>query len=207
MLEIFTTISYNNEYKIWEGENIMKNLKIIGDSACDLTKELESEFNAERAVPFYLDIGDESLVDDDSLSMPDFMTKMKNCTSKMGSAAPSPKHWMDAFVKSGGGFAVIISSRLSAMYQAAMLGLEMAKNEFPEMIGHVFDSKSAACGEVLVAMKIRQFIESGLDFDAIVKKVENFIEEMKTFILLEDVSNLVKNGRIDRKSTRLNSSH
>jgi len=176
----------------------MNNIKILGDSACDLTKELEIELNAERAVPFYLDIGSETLVDDDNLSMPAFMKKMKACTTKMGSACPSPINWMDAFVKHNGGYAVTISSKLSAMHQTAEIGLKMAKKEMPGLVGHVFDSKSAACGEVLVALKIRQFTESGLEFDAVVKKVEEFIEKMRTFVLLEDVSNLVKNGRMNK---------
>jgi len=176
----------------------MKNIKILGDSALDLTKELEIELNAERAVPFYVDIGGETLVDDDNLSMPDLMAKMKACVTKMGSACPSPSLWMEAFLNAGGGFAVTISNKISGMHQAAKLGLEMAKEEVAGLVGHVFDSKSASCGEVLVAIKLRQFIESGLSFDAIIKKVEGFIEEMKTFVLLEDISNIVKNGRMSR---------
>jgi DegV family protein with EDD domain len=176
----------------------MENMKILGDSACDLTKELEIELNAERAVPFYVDIGKETFVDDDNLSMPDFIAKMKACVGKMGSATASPEQWKDVFVKAGGGFAITITSKLSGMYQAAKIGLEMAKEEVAGLIGHVFDSKSAACGEVLVAIKIRQFIKDGLSFDDIIKKVESFIEEMKTFILLEDPSNLVKNGRMSK---------
>ena len=183
----------------------MERLKILGDSACDLTKDLEAELGAERAVPFYLDVGDETLIDDDNLSMPDFLAKMKACVGKMGSACPSPAQWKDAFIKAGGGFAVTISSKLSGMYQTARLGLEMAKKEAAGLIGHVFDSKSAACGEVLVAMKIRQFIECEIAFDTVINKVEGFIEEMKTFVLLEDVSNLVKNGRMSKiKGTLVN---
>jgi len=183
----------------------MNNTKILGDSSCDFTKELEIELDAERAVPFFLDIGNETFVDDDNLSLPELMAKMRVCVGKMGSACPSPAHWRDSFAKAGGGFAITISSKLSGMYQAAKIGLETAKEEVAGLIGHVFDSKSAACGEVLVALKIRQFMEGGLGFDAVISKVEGFIEEMKTFILLEDVSNLVKNGRMSKiKGTLVN---
>ncbi|MCL1917792.1 MAG: DegV family protein [Peptococcaceae bacterium] len=176
----------------------MNTIKILGDSALDLTRELEVELDAERVVPFYLEIGNETLVDDDSLSMPGLIEKMKACAGKMGSACPSPVQWMDAFIKAGGGFAVTISSKLSGMHQAAKMGLEMAKNEVAGLVGHVFDSKSASCGEVLVALKIRRLIERGLEFEAVIKKVERFIEEMKTFVLLEDISNIVKNGRMGK---------
>ena len=174
----------------------MENMKILGDSSLDLTKELETELNAQRTVPFYLDIAGETIVDDENLSMPDFMAKMNACTGKMGSACPSPEKWKDVFLKAGGGFAITISGKLSAMYQVAKLGLEMAKNEVAGLIGYVFDSKSASCGEVLIAMKIRQFIKNGLSFEGVVKKVDQFIAEMKTFVVLEDTSNLVKNGRM-----------
>jgi len=176
----------------------MDELRIITDSCCDLTPELERELNAERSIPFFLNVGSETFVDDETLVMSDFMAKMKACTGKMGSACPSPEKWKDAFIRAGGGFAVTISSKLSAMYQTAKLGLEMAKDEVSGLIGHVFDSKSAVCGEVLTAMKVRQFSRSESRFEDVVHKVENFIEEMKTFILLEDVSNLVKNGRMSR---------
>lgn len=185
--------------------NLLNNMKILGDSACDLTEELEAELNAERAVSFYLDIGKETFVDDSNLSMPTFMSKMKACVGKMGSACPAPMHWKNAFIKANGGFAVTISSKLSGMYQSAKTGLNMAKSEIPNLVGHVFDSKSASCGEVLVAIKIRQFIKNGLSFDAIIEKVESFIEEMRTFVLLEDISNLVKNGRMSKvKGTLVN---
>ena len=183
----------------------MENMKILGDSACDLTKDLETELNAERAVPFYVDVCGKTFVDDENLSMPELILSMKACSKKMGSACPSPAFWTEAFIKAGGGFAVTISSKLSGMYQAAVLGLEMAKEKVPELIGHVFDSKSASCGEALVILKIRQFIKSGLPFDGIIKNVEKFIEEMKTFVFLEDISNLVKNGRLGRiKGTVIN---
>jgi len=183
----------------------MENMKILGDSACDFTKDLEQELDTERSVPFYVEIGGETIVDDENLSMSELMAKMKACVGKMGSAVPSPQQWMDAFIKAGGGFAVTISSKLSGMYQAAKIGFEMAKDEIAGLVGHVFDSKSASCGEALVAIKIREFIKNGLNFDAIVQKVESFIEEMKTFVLLEDVSNLVKNGRMSKiKGTLVN---
>ncbi|MDR1892744.1 MAG: DegV family EDD domain-containing protein, partial [Oscillospiraceae bacterium] len=106
--------------------------------------------------------------------------------------------WKNAFLKAGGGFAVTISGKLSGMYQVAKIGLEMAQKEVQGLIGHVFDSKSAACGEVLVAVKIRQWIESGLNFEELVQKVEQFVDKMKTFFVLDDVSNLVKNGRMGK---------
>ncbi|MCL2343444.1 MAG: DegV family EDD domain-containing protein, partial [Firmicutes bacterium] len=148
--------------------------------------------------PFYIEVGGETLIDDETLFLPELMSKMKACTGKMGSAIPSQEQWANAFVTAGGGFAVTISSKLSGMYQAAKIGLEMARDEVAGLIGHVFDSKSASCGEVLVALKIHQLQKSGMPFDIIVKMVEHFIGEMRTFFLLDDVSTLVKNGRMSK---------
>jgi len=176
----------------------LSDLKILCDSCCDLSDELAKELNAERAVPFHIEVGGEYMVDDDNLSVPDLLKKMKKCTSKMSSACPSPEYWKDVFMKAGGGFAITISGKLSGMYQSAKIGLEAVRNEVSGFIGHIFDSKSAACGEVLVAYKIRQFEKKGLPFDSVVKEVENFISNMKTFFVLDDVSNLVKNGRMSK---------
>ncbi|MCL1913711.1 MAG: hypothetical protein FWG10_07530 [Eubacteriaceae bacterium] len=50
------------------------------------------------------------------------------------------------------------------------------------MVGYVFDTKPASCGEVLVAMKISQFAKCGFAFEDVVEKVKAFIEEMKTLV-------------------------
>ncbi|MDD3428900.1 MAG: DegV family protein, partial [Oscillospiraceae bacterium] len=53
-------------------------------------------------------------------------------------------------------------------------------------------------GQTRIAMLLKVMIEEGMNFDEIVEKATAFISTMKTLFVLEDLSNLVKNGRISK---------
>jgi DegV family protein with EDD domain len=181
----------------------MTDYKIIADSGCDLTEEMKSELNADDTIPFYINFPawsihpEESVIDDHTLKIPTLLQKMRHCTEKITTSCPPPQSFKDAFAKAGHGFAVTISAKLSGCYESACIGLQMAREE-NGAVGYVFDSMSASCGEVLVAYKIRELVQKDVSFQSIIDQVNHFIQNMKTFFVLDDVSNLVRNGRMNK---------
>ena len=169
--------------------------KIVVDSCCDVTKALCEEFNM-TTVPLTITLGERSITDDDNIDLPQFMEDMHNCNSKIGSAAPSPVLFKEAFLESQTSYAVTLSSNLSGSYASAMLGREMAIEEGADV--HVFDSKSASAGEVLIALRIGQMIKAGIQKSEIIASIEGFIKQMKTYFVLENIDNLLKNGRMNK---------
>jgi len=167
---------------------------LVADSCCDLTRALREEWNVKN-VPLTLTLAEKEFTDDDSLDLPQFMLEMKACKGRVGSAAPSPSHYADAF-GSEDAFAVTLSSNLSGSYGSAMVGKGIAEEAGAHV--HVFDSRSAAAAEVLIVMKIRKLILEGLQKSEIVARVERFIKEMRTFFVLDNIDNLLKNGRLNR---------
>lgn len=61
---------------------------------------------------------------------------------------------------------------------------------------HIVDSKSAAAGETLVAIKLREYIDANYSFEEISEKIDVFVSNMKTLFILDEYDNLVKNGRM-----------
>ena len=175
------------------------NYTLVADSCCDLTNEMRAEWGV-KSVPLTLTLGEESYTDDDSLDLPDFMTRMHACKTRVGSAAPAPGAYAEAFGKDDA-FAVTLSSSLSGSYASAMAGKEIAEESGAKV--HVFDSRSAAAAEVLILLKIRKFIQEGLQKSEIIRKVENFIKDMSTFFVLDNIDNLYKNGRLNRITATL----
>ena len=173
---------------------------IVVDSCCDVTPELSKEYGI-TTVPLSIMLGDRSIIDDDSLSIPQLMKDMKNCKEKIGSAAPSPDLYKEAFIKAPQSYAVTLSCNLSGSYGSAMVGKELAQEEGAEV--HVFDSKSASAGEVLIALKIRELLRSGLQKANIISITESFIKHMKTYFVLDNIDNLMKNGRISKVTGRI----
>ena len=49
---------------------------------------------------------------------------------------------------------------------------------------HVFDSKSASAGEVLLALTLRKWIDMGIEKLDIFQRLESFIARIKTFFVL-----------------------
>lgn len=172
-------------------------IKIVVDSCCDLTPELSKSLGI-VTVPLTMTLGEQSFVDDEDLNLPVFMEEMKICTSKVGSASPSPMLYKEAFRGSHSSFAVTISSKLSSSFASAMMGKAMAEEEDLGTDIHVFDSKSACAGEVLLALKIDKMIKDGHQKSKIISSIESFIKEMKTYFVLENIDNLLKNGRLNK---------
>ncbi len=167
---------------------------LVADSSCDLTRELRDEWNV-KSVPLTLTLAEESYTDDDALDLPDFMARMHACKGRVGSAAPAPGLYAEAF-DGGESFAVTLSGNLSGSYASAMAGKTIAEENGGHV--HVFDSRSAAAGEVLLILKLRKLIREGLQKSEIIQKVERFIKEMRTFFVLDNIDNLLKNGRLNR---------
>jgi DegV family protein with EDD domain len=169
--------------------------KIVADSCCDMTAELKERLDA-ISIPLTITMSGKNFVDDESLDMAYFMNEMENCQSKIETAAPSPTAYKDAFEGDYNSFAVTLSGNLSSSNSSANIGKDMLTDEDKEKV-HVFDSKSASAGEILIALKIRQLIDEGVQRLKIIEHMENFIKNMKTFFVLDNINNLLKNGRLN----------
>lgn len=175
--------------------------RIIVDSCCDLTPQLKEKMGI-LSVPLTMRLGDQEYVDDESFNIYDFMDNMKACSEKVGSASPAPIFYQDAIENAKNSFVVTLSGKVSGSYANAMIGKTFAE-ENGATDAHVFDSQSASAGEVLVAVKIWEQLQKGMDKNYIIQTVNQFIENMKTYCALEKCDNLFKNGRLSRVTERL----
>lgn len=93
-------------------------------------------------------------------------------------------------------YVVTLSSELSGSNNSANLAKQLYYEENGANHVYVFDSLSASCGEALVAGKIQEYAEQGLAFEDVVAKVNEYIESMQTFFVIETLDTLRKNGRL-----------
>lgn len=171
--------------------------KIVADSSCDLNEELESRMDV-NLVPFRIDIDDASFIDDENIDLSKLVSTMKASPNPIKSSCPSPGDFKEAYAGADSVYVVTISKELSGTYNSAILAKDMILEEMKDKFVHVFNSKSASVGETLTAIKIQECIEEKLTNEELVKKVEEYIENTRTFFISEDLSNLIKNGRISK---------
>jgi len=169
--------------------------KIVSDSCCDLTPEMKKDLKVET-VPLSMSLGDETYVDNEALDIDDFVHKMNAYKGQAKSSCPSPHDYIEKCDKDSVNFMVTLSSKLSGSCNSANLAKEMLAEEGVD--AYVFDSKSASAGQLLILMKLRELVSAGIEKMEIIKRVEEFIKNMKTFFVLENLDNMVKNGRMSK---------
>jgi len=175
--------------------------KIIVDSCCDITPDMKKQFNI-TSVPLTMLLGTKEFIDDSSLDIADFMQQMKDCTEKVGSAAPSPILYQEALKDSESAFVITLSSKLSGSYSSAVMGKSFVK-EADTSKTHILDSKSASAGETLIAIKLHQLLAEGNPKELVIGAIKKFIDNIKTYFVLENYDNLQKNGRIGKLKGKL----
>lgn len=174
------------------------NFKVIMDSCGEMTAEMKQDERFEAAA-LTLTVGNEDIVDDESFEQVSFLKKVAETPDCPKSACPSPERYMKGFeAEADHLYAVTLSSELSGSYNSAVLGKELILEKYPQKKIHVFNSKSASVGETLIAMKIQECEEAGMDFEQVVSAVEDYIESQHTYFVLENLETLRKNGRLSR---------
>ena len=172
--------------------------KIIVDSCCDLTPaQLREECFVK--VPLTIRVGSHTIVDDDTFDQGELLWRMKESETAPQSACPSPMQYLEAFDCGADDlYVVTLSALLSGSHNAAAQARSIWLEDHPGANVHIFNSCSASAGEVLVALRIQELAQSGMDFTTVVDQVSRYINEMQTYFVLETLDNLRKAGRLSR---------
>ncbi|WP_297213468.1 DegV family protein [uncultured Flavonifractor sp.] len=179
--------------------------KIIVDSCCDLTPA-QLRDGSFLSVPLTIHVGEQSIVDDACFDRGALLHAMKECPTAPHTSCPSPAQYLDAFACGAEDlYVVTLSALLSGSHNAAAQACSLWLEEHPGSNVHIFNSCSASAGEVLVALKIQELAQSGMDFSTVVAQVSRYIEEMDTLFVLENLDNLRKNGRLTRMQSLVTS--
>lgn len=172
--------------------------KIIVDSCCDLTPAQLRE-DCFVKVPLTIRVGSHTIVDDDTFDQGELLWRMKESETAPQSACPSPMQYLEAFDCGADDlYVVTLSALLSGSHNAAAQARSIWLEDHPGANVHIFNSCSASAGEVLVALRIQELAQSGMDFTTVVDQVSRYINEMQTYFVLETLDTLRKAGRLNR---------
>lgn len=170
--------------------------KVIVDSCGELTEEMKRSGQYVN-VPLGIQVGEEHIVDDETFNQAEFLKMVAECPECPKSSCPSPEKYMESYrCDAEHVYVVTLTGELSGSYNSAVLGKNLYEEEYGEKKIHVFNSRSASVGETLIAMKITECEEAGMDFETVVEKVEAYIESQNTYFVLESLETLRKNGRL-----------
>lgn len=170
--------------------------KIVVDSCGELSQEMKESGHYVTA-SLSIDVDDYHIIDDETFDQKAFLEKVAASPNGPKSSCPSPETYREAYnCEEEHVYAVTLSAELSGSYNSAVLGKNLYLEEYGEKDIYVFNSRSASIGETLIALKIAECEEQGMDFHQVVETVESYIEGQNTFFLLETLETLRKNGRL-----------
>ncbi len=171
--------------------------KIVVDSCCDLTPAMLKDPVFVK-VPLTIRSNGSTFVDDETFDQADLIWSMRQSEDAPSTACPSPQAYLDAYQGADDVYVVTLSALLSGSHNSAEQARILMEEDRPEVNVHVFNSCSAASGELLVALAVQRLASAGMPFKRVVTEVEQFISQMQTMFVLESLENLRKNGRLTK---------
>ena len=170
--------------------------RIVIDSCGDLTPELKKDPNYE-SVPLELEVHGERIIDDETFDQLSYIKKVAESPTCAKTSCPAPERYLESYqAEVDHVYVVTLSSALSGSYNSAEVARKMYEEQYGPGKVHVFDSKSACCGETLIGRKIEEFEKSGMSFEEVVEEGEKFVKSVDTHFVLDDLETLRKNGRL-----------
>ena len=170
--------------------------RIVVDSCGELTDEMKKS-GIYKTASLSMEVDGVHIQDDESFDQADFLKRVAESSECPKSSCPSPEKYMELYhCEAERVYAVTLSAELSGSHNSAELGRKLYEEEYGRKQIHVFNSRSASVGESLIALKIQECEEAGMDFDKVIETVEAYIEEQHTYFVLENLDTLRKNGRL-----------
>lgn len=174
--------------------------RIISDSSCDLPANyLEKDCIDFSVVPLKIIVGDHEFIDDETLNTKVLINAMKEYKEASSSACPSPEDFAAELRKNDENYVIAMTSGLSGTYNSARVAADMVLEEDSSKKIRLFDSLATSTSMILMIMKLRDMIKAGtMDFEAICDKLSEYQKSLTLVFLLQDLSNLVKTGRMSK---------
>jgi putative peptidoglycan lipid II flippase len=178
-------------------EEPMARIRVVTDSACDLSAELAAERNV-TIVPLSIRFGAEEFVDGATLTTDEFWARCAASDVLPETSAPSPGAFQEAFLAAAasgydGVLCISLSSEVSATFQAAVTAAKGVADQIPV---RTIDSRSLTMGLGLMVLDAADMASNGATLEELATRVDQLISRTKVFGILDTLEHLEKGGRI-----------
>lgn len=181
-------------------------MKLLADSTCDISQDVLTSYSIDL-IPLTVTIEGTDYQDRIDITTDSYFQKLQAGSEQASTGAPSPRLYADVFqkaVEDGHNeiLCICMSSGTSASYQSGELGKTQFLEENPELDVkiHILDSKSMSHGSGWLLMKSAQMRDNGYSFEDIVQYVESHKTKVKHYLSVDDLSHLIRSGRISGAS-------
>jgi len=183
-------------------------IKIIADSTCDLTDEILEKYEIGIA-PLTIKIGETVYKDRVNIQPTEFYDMLGALPELPTTAMPSPTEFINLYEEAHNNgcdeiLCICMSSGTSGSFQSAVIAKEYFDEKYSDTVKvHVVDSKCMSHGSGYLILKSAILRERGASFQELIDFNETYKTNVKHFLSVDDLDNLIKSGRLTEVSAMI----
>ncbi len=176
------------------------NVKIITDSACDLSQSHYEKYNIDM-VSLTVELDNENFEDAKTISAKAIYDAMRAGKAPKTSQV-SPQKFREAFEsyarRNQPCLYVAFSSELSGTYNAGRMAMQEVKEDYPDWEAQVLDTHCASLGHGLVVLRAAQLANEGESLSQVEEIARYHANHMEHIFTVDDLEYLYRGGRVSK---------
>lgn len=168
-------------------------VKILTDSACDLSPELIKKYDI-TVIPFHVHLGDEEYKDGHDISPEQIYQWAEEHKTTPKTAVPSIQEVIDVYRQHEEDELICFSISHSMSGSGNVMRLAAEELEMEEKV-HVIDSKNLSTGIGLLILEAAVMAGAGINAEEIVKAVLELIPRIRSSFVVDTLTYLYRGGR------------
>lgn len=185
-------------------------IKIVTDASVNLPAEIVEAFDI-TLVPAYVIFGSEQLREAFDITTREVIARLDGGASFPKTSQPPPADFEAAYRRllAQDPQATILSLHItgvsSGTVDSARRAAEQLADEFPQAVIHVFDTLAFSIAQALMVREAAFMAEVGEALDAILDRLRDMRDRVKTYFVLDTLDYVYRGGRIGRAAHLLGS--
>ncbi len=175
-------------------------VKIVADSSSDVLKIDGMSF---ASAPLKIITSEKEYTDNKDLDVKVMVEDLLKYNGKSSTSCPNVNDWLEVFGDAEYVFCITITASLSGSYNAAVLAKKMYDEQYPERKVLVINSLSTGPEMKLIIEKIQELVLQGEEFEAVCKKVDEYMKKTGLLFMLQSMKNLANNGRVSHIAAKM----
>lgn len=186
----------------------MKKVAIVTDTTACIPREQVGTYNIE-VVPVQLNFEDRTYRDGIDITSNEFYTMLRETEKMPTTSSSSPAPYLEAYRNASQKAKTILCftepAKFSAMFNAANVAREVARNILPGITIEIIECTTAAAGQGLVVLAAARVADQDKTLEEVMETAHGIMPRVNLYATLDTLSYLVKSGRVPQAAALLNS--
>ncbi len=179
----------------------MSKVAVVTDSAACLSKQIIEDYDI-RVLPLNFFFSGEGHTDDPDLNLDEFYHRLEYSERLPTTSSASPGTYLEVFKEASQHYesilCVTVASRISGMFESALVARDMAADQLPKTEIRVLDSGTAAMAQGFVALAAARVAHDGESMEAVHVASVNVKSRVELVAMVDTLKYLARSGRVPK---------